>query len=63
MDYFDYLLKEYAERIHALSEAMTFGHCTSFEEYKYVCGQVRGLEAACAVIKDLKQRLETQDDE
>lgn len=58
----EYLLKEYKERIAMLTEAAARGNCADFEEYKYVCGQLRGLEAACAVIQDLTDRLEKSDD-
>ena len=43
----DYLLNEYIERIQMLQKAMAAGNCSNFEEYKYTCGQIRGLEAAC----------------
>lgn len=59
----EYLLREYQERMQMLSDAMARGHCTSFEEYKYTCGQLRGLESACAIIKDLEKRMEAQDNE
>jgi hypothetical protein len=58
----EYLLGEYAERMEMLSGALSRGACTSYEEYKYACGQLRGLEAACNVIKDLKRNLENLDD-
>lgn len=57
-----YLVSEYKERMDMLSEAMARGMCTSYEEYKFACGQLRGLEAACAVIKDLEERLENSDE-
>lgn len=57
-----YLLEQYQERMTMLSDALMRGNCASFEEYKYTCGQIRGLEAACAIITDLAQRLETSDD-
>ena len=60
---FDVLLTEYRDRINMLTEAMARGNCTSFEEYKYTSGQLRGLEAACAIVADLKKRLENADDE
>lgn len=59
---YDVLLQEFQERMAILSEAMARGNCTSFEEYRYTCGQLRGLEAACTIIIDLKQRMETIDD-
>ena len=61
--YLEYLMKEYQERMYMLSDAMARGHCSSYEEYKYTCGQLRGLESACAIFKDLKQKLENSDDE
>lgn len=57
-----YLIDEYKERMDMLSDAMARGMCTSFEEYKFTCGQLRGLESACAVIKDLEERLENSDE-
>jgi hypothetical protein len=58
-----YLMKELQERMTMLSEATARGHCSSFEEYKYTCGQLRGLESACAIIKDLEQKMENSDNE
>ena len=58
----EYLLSEYKDRMQMLSEAMSRGMCTSFEEYRFTCGQLRGLESACAVIKDLVDRLENSDE-
>lgn len=58
----DYLLGEFIERIQMLQKAMAAGNCSNFEEYKYTCGQIRGLEAACLTITDLKQRLENSDE-
>jgi hypothetical protein len=59
----DYLTNEYVERIQLLTDALTQGNLPSIEEYRYVCGQLRGLEAACGVIRDLKKRLENSDNE
>lgn len=61
-DNLDYLLKEYKERIEMLRTAIGAGHCGSFDEYKYTCGQIRGLESACVTIIDLKNRLENSDE-
>ena len=43
----DYLLNEYKNRIESLQKAISAGNCLNFEEYKYACGQIRGLESAC----------------
>ena len=58
----DYLLDEYTDRINSLKQAIAAGNCTSHEEYRYACGQLRGLESACLIITDLKQRLENSDE-
>jgi len=60
--YLDYLLNEYKERINMLQKAISAGNCANHEEYKYACGQIRGLESACLTITDLKQRMETSDE-
>jgi hypothetical protein len=58
----EYLLSEYKDRMAMLTEAIARGNCKDIEEYRYTCGQLRGLEAACSLIEDLKTRLETMDD-
>ena len=58
MSELDYLLDELRERIRMLQAAAGAGNCSSYDEYKYTCGQIRGLEAACLTITDLKQRME-----
>jgi hypothetical protein len=59
----DYIVSEFTKRMTMLSEATARGQCSSYDEYKYTCGQLRGLEAACAIVEDLKQRMENSDDE
>ena len=58
----DLLLDKYKERINLLQDAISMGGCKTFDEYKYSCGQLRGLEAACLVITDLKSQLENSDE-
>ena len=58
----DYLLNEYKTRIDMLQKAISAGNCANYEEYKYACGQIRGLESACLTITDLKQRMENFDE-
>jgi hypothetical protein len=58
----DYLLEQYKDRMAYLSQQLAAGNCPSIEEYRYMCGQIRGLEAACAIIVDLKERMENSDD-
>ena len=56
------LLEKYKERIDLLQDAIARGGCATFDEYKYSCGQLRGLEAACLVVTDLKQSMESSDE-
>jgi hypothetical protein len=56
------LLEKYQERINLLQDAIARGGCSTFDEYKYSCGQLRGLEAACLVVTDLKQSMESSDE-
>jgi hypothetical protein len=58
MNELDYLLSEFKDRIKLLQQAAGAGNCSSYDEYKYTCGQIRGLEAACLTITDLKNRME-----
>lgn len=46
-----------------LKGGLAQGNIPTMEEYRYICGQIRGLEAACATIQDLKQRMENSDNE
>lgn len=62
-NHLDFLLKEYKERMEYLTEGLSRGNIPTIEEYRYVCGQLRGLEAACLIITDLKKRLEHSDNE
>ena len=63
MDYLEYLLKEYIDRMDFLKGGLAQGNIPTIEEYRYICGQIRGLEAACGTIQDLKQRMENSDNE
>lgn len=57
----EYLLDEYMGRIDYLAKSLAQGAVPTIEEYRYICGQIRGLESACAVIVDLKTRMDTSD--
>jgi hypothetical protein len=59
----EFLLSEYKDRMQMLQEALAHGNCKDFEEYRYICGQLRGLESACLIITDLEQRMEHSDNE
>lgn len=58
----EFLLVEYKTRIDMLQKAVSAGNCANYEEYKYACGQIRGLESACLTITDLNQRMENSNE-
>jgi len=57
-----YLLKEYKDRMDMLGDAIVRNQCSGIEEYRYICGQLRGLEAACVVIEDLTKKMENSNE-
>ena len=62
MDHFEILVKQADEKIDQLKDFLAEGKANSFEEYKKLCGEVRGLLIMRGYTLDLKQRLETSDD-
>ena len=62
MDAFEILIKQADEKIEQLKEYLAEGKAESFEDYKKLCGEVRGLLIMRGYTLDLKQRLETSDD-
>jgi len=63
MNALDVLISQLNERVAMLSTAICNGNLETFEEYKKLCGEVRGLLTAEDYIKALKNKLETLDDE
>jgi hypothetical protein len=62
MDAFEILIKQADEKIEQLKDFLAEGKAESFEEYKKLCGEVRGLLIMRGYTLDLKQRLENSDD-
>ena len=62
MDVFEILIKQADEKIEQLKDYLAEGKAASFEEYKKLCGEVRGLLIMRGYTLDLKQRLENSDD-
>lgn len=58
----DLLLAEHSKRIDMLQKAVSAGNCVNYDEYKFACGQILGLESACLAITDLKNKLEKLDE-
>jgi hypothetical protein len=62
MDVFDVIVKEIDEKVTQLSEYLSSGNATSYEEYKRLCGEIRGLITARGYTLDLKTRMEKSDE-
>lgn len=62
MNELDYLLRQIMDDINAIQNELSRGKATDYAEYQNLCGQIRGLMRAEIILKDLKSKLE-QDDE
>lgn len=62
MDVTDVIVNEIDEKVGNLKEFLAAGSVPSFEEYKRLCGEIRGLLAVREYVKDLKQNLENSDE-
>jgi hypothetical protein len=62
MDAMDALVNELDSKIEQLKEALASGRSASLEEYKHMCGEIRGLLTARGYALDLKQRMENSDE-
>jgi hypothetical protein len=56
------LLKNIDEKVQQLKDSITNGNVEKFEDYKKLCGEVRGLLTAREYTLDLKDRLESSDE-
>jgi len=63
MDILDVLNKKLDEKIEQLSLALSDGSAKSFDHYKELCGQVRGLRAAQLEIADLVRKIKDSDND
>ena len=62
MDMYDVLIKEIADKVKQLFEYVGTGKADTFEEYKRLCGEIKGLLTARGYTLDLKQRMEHSDE-
>jgi hypothetical protein len=59
---FNIILTNIDDKILQLQEALADGRVESYEEYKKVCGEVRGLLTARNYITDLNKAMENSDE-
>ena len=62
MNVLDVLIQHLDEKALQLQEALAAGRVETFEEYKKVCGEIRGLLTARGYALDLKQTMEKSDE-
>lgn len=60
---FSVVLKEIEEKQRYLADALASGAAKDFAEYKFMCGEIRGLSFAQSYINDLVRRMEQNEDE
>lgn len=60
---FDVLNKKLEDQKIQLSEVLCAGNAKSYEHYKELCGQIRGLMTAQLEISDLVRNLQETEDE
>jgi hypothetical protein len=60
--YLEYLNKQFTERQDSLADALANGAAKTFEEYKQLVGEIRGLSFAQLCVSDLVRKLENDDD-
>ena len=62
MDALDVIVEQTDEKVMQLKDYLSEGRAESFEEYKRICGEIKGLLTARGYALDLKQRLEQSDE-
>ena len=62
MDVIDVLVKQSDEKVAQLRDYLAEGRAESFEEYKKLCGEIKGLLTARGYALDLQQTMENMDD-
>jgi hypothetical protein len=56
------IVEQTDEKVSQLKDFLAEGKCESFEEYKRICGEIRGLLTARGYALDLKQKMENSDE-
>ena len=60
---FSVVIKEIGEKQKYLADALASGAAKDYAEYKFMCGEIRGLSFAHSYIDDLVRRMEQNEDE
>jgi hypothetical protein len=62
MDALDVIVEQADDKVTQLKDYLAEGKADSFEEYKRICGEIKGLLTVRGYTLDLKQRLEQSDE-
>jgi len=62
MNVIDAVLKEIRERKTQLSDGLARQSAKNFEDYQFICGEIRGLTAVEMYLIDLAKNLEQNDE-
>jgi len=62
MNALEAILKEVRERRAQLSDGLGNSSAKSFDEYRFICGEIRGLTAVESYVLDLVKHMEYSDD-
>ena len=62
MDTFDILVEQTDDKVSQLKDFLAEGKAESFEDYKRICGEIKGLLIVRGYALDLKQRMEQSDE-
>jgi hypothetical protein len=62
MNALELIIKEANDKVSQLSDHLASGRANSFEEYKSLCGEIKGLLIMRGYALDLKQNLENSDE-
>lgn len=62
MKVIEIILKQIREKKQYLAEALANKAAKNFEDYQFICGEIRGLTAVEMYLQDLAKNLEQDDD-
>lgn len=62
MDALEIIVQQADEKVSQLKDYLAEGRAASYEEYKSLCGEIRGLLIARGYTLDLKKNLEESDE-
>lgn len=58
----DVIVQQIDDKAQQLQEAVSSGRANTYEEYKQICGEIKGLLIARGYALDLKQKMENSDE-